>query len=179
MHGKGPFKHDAGFIENIDEQISPSSLWETQKMQYLSHGLAPDAPARFNARVIGNSEVQLSWMDIAANETGYVLEYADDGTIFQELVTLPPNSNSHVVPLDSLAPNSTLRIKAIGEGCHSAFANEVLLDISTGVEENEFHMMVMNLSYGHMRKLTMFQLGSLLKTQILLSLLKMFSDINM
>jgi hypothetical protein len=88
------FVHPKGYEEGTGEELAIPSLYAEQLEQRNTRGLAPDAPARLEAAFTGG-EVTLSWLDIAARETGYVVEVSyDDEETFDVIGTLPADADS-------------------------------------------------------------------------------------
>ncbi|MEQ8703617.1 MAG: hypothetical protein RIC19_06845 [Phaeodactylibacter sp.] len=88
------FVHPKGYEEGTGEVLAIPSLYAAQLEQRTTRGLPPDAPARLEAAFTGG-EVTLSWLDIAARETGYVVEVSyDDEETFEVIGTLPADADS-------------------------------------------------------------------------------------
>jgi hypothetical protein len=118
------FNHPKGYEEGTDENLLIPSLYEAQLEQRVQMGIAPDAPARLEAAFIGNA-VELSWMDIAASETGYVVEASlDDGENYVVIGELPADATGF---LDTNTENFggliSYRVFAIGNACPSPYSN--------------------------------------------------------
>lgn len=91
------FVHPIGFSELINEVPAITSLYSAQLVQRLNIGSGPDAPARLSIQERGLG-LQLNWLDISGQESGYVIEYSlDDGNTFNKLTELPPNSTNYFV----------------------------------------------------------------------------------
>jgi len=91
----------------------------------LTKGTGPDAPARLSAQKRGNG-VQLNWLDISGQESGYVIEYSLEGeNSFTEIAKVPANSTSHFFSGTSLPAEGVFRIFAYRDGAPpSPFSNE-------------------------------------------------------
>jgi len=118
------FNHPKGYEEGTDEDLLITSLYEAQLEQRLQMGTAPDAPARLEAAFIGDA-VELSWMDIAASETGYVVEASlDDGESYTVIGEVTADATSF---LDNNTENFggliSYRVYARGNACPSPYSN--------------------------------------------------------
>jgi N-acetylneuraminic acid mutarotase len=83
----------------------------------------PAAPTDLTATALGPTSVSLTWMDQSTDETGFVVEYAEDGGAFAVLATLPANSSSYRD--DRATPGGTYayRIRASNDVGKSAPSN--------------------------------------------------------
>jgi hypothetical protein len=76
------------------------------------------------AKAVSGTEVQLSWEDKAANETGYILERRTTGQWIQ-VATLPANSTAHVDRGLQSGIAYEYRLKASGKGGDSDYSTVV------------------------------------------------------
>ncbi|MCR9100397.1 MAG: T9SS type A sorting domain-containing protein [bacterium] len=94
VSGNHQFAHPKGYEEGTGEVLAIPSLYAAQLEQRTTRGLHPDAPARLEAAFTGG-EVILSWLDMAARETGYVVEVSyDNEETFEVIGTLPADASS-------------------------------------------------------------------------------------
>ena len=123
----GPFAQPVGYIEGTGENMNIQSLYAAQLSERLSHGVSPDAPGRLTPTefVYNNQEkyLNLAWYDIALDETNYMLERSSDGgATYQELVTLPADTESYT-DNNLQQANYFYRLKAINAIGFSAYSN--------------------------------------------------------
>ncbi|MEM9888381.1 MAG: peptidoglycan-binding protein [Bacteroidota bacterium] len=117
------FTHPLGYVEASNSSEDWASLYETQLRTRLENGIAPDAPARLKIVAEGD-RIVLQWLDIAATEDQYVVEYAlseDDDYLL--LTELPANSTEFELPMVSV--NRKYRVYAVNEHCKSAYSRVV------------------------------------------------------
>lgn len=80
-------------VEVTDSSASPHSV---SKSFMLSISNAPAAAANLVAVALSDSQIELSWDDLAGNEDGYVVQHSPDGTTgWVNLVTLSAGSTGH------------------------------------------------------------------------------------
>lgn len=129
--GEGPFSHPRGYIEDRGSTPVITSLYETQLANRLANGSPIDAPARFSVQKT-NNDIEISWMDIADNEEGYVIEISYDEVTFNELVEVAANETSYTFPISQLTGNSFyVRMYATAEQlCPSAYTHTQFVDLS-------------------------------------------------
>ncbi len=94
----------------------------------------PAAPSDLTASFLGNTEVQLSWIDNSDNEYAFILERkSDKDTNFVLIKTLEANV---IFCIDQVDTSNTLfyyRVKAITPGSESDYSNEVMVNLATTV----------------------------------------------
>lgn len=117
------FNHPIGYEEGTGSAPLIPSLYEAQLAQRRALGLAPDAPARLQAAFVGDAVV-LSWLDVAAQETGYVVEVSyDDGATFEAIAELPADTDEFAdTNTDNFGGIISYRVFATG-GCPSPYSN--------------------------------------------------------
>lgn len=134
INGAGPFDHPTGFIEASNQSPAIPSLYLAQLEHRLQFGIAPDAPARLSAQFLEDSSIwELSWLDIASAEVGYLLEGSlDEGQTFTVWDTLAANQTSYSVTADALATSSAVffRIAAFNAAGLSPYSNPVVIEPS-------------------------------------------------
>ena len=122
------FTQPIGAVDVARKIVMPYSLYQAQLTDRLAHGTKPDAPAKLEVNFNENNQnYQLEWLDIAADEMGYVVQMATtpNGT-FTEIANLGANSTNFTYPLpDSIAALVTFRVAATKTPCLSAFSNPI------------------------------------------------------
>jgi hypothetical protein len=91
----------------------------------LSNDVAPSppaAPSNLNANAISSSQIDLSWTDNAANESGFRIERSSDGTIFTEIGTVAANVTTFASTGLSAATQYWYRVRAYNGAGMSAYA---------------------------------------------------------
>lgn len=101
VSGQGPFSQPVGYIENSGSAPLITSLYEKQLSNRLEKGIAVDAPARFLVEKT-DDDINISWLDIADDESGYVIEISYDGTTFDELIEVAANETGYNFPISQL-----------------------------------------------------------------------------
>ncbi|MEM8887216.1 MAG: T9SS type A sorting domain-containing protein [Bacteroidota bacterium] len=139
------FNHPVGFIELGNQAILHPSLYDLQLQLRKDKGIAPDAPAWLEIMQEADS-VQLSWMDVAALESGYQVERSmDGGNTYVEIATLAADATSYVEA--NMFPDSDsvyYRIAAFNNQGISPYSNRVKLD-NTVSNEIEIEQNILNL----------------------------------
>jgi hypothetical protein len=124
-----------GHIESSNGEMELPSLYEAQLAERLSYGVGPDMPGRlrvFHYTKDASPLVVLEWLDIALEETAYVLERATGGSQnFSVIATLPADTASYTDT--SVAHNGTYtyRLSAINSIGRSAYSNPTTVDLSS------------------------------------------------
>lgn len=139
VSGQGPFSQPQGYIEDSGSEPLITSLYETQLSNRLANGSPVDAPARFSVEKV-NDDIEVSWLDIADNETGYVIEISYDGISFDELIEVATDETTYTFPINQLTSEMFyLRMYANSETlCPSAYTYTAFLDTTVvNVEEIE------------------------------------------
>lgn len=137
VSGNHQFVHPKGYEEGTGEDLAIPSLYAAQLEQRTTLGLPPDAPARLEAAFTGG-EVQLSWLDIAARETGYVVEVSyDDGETFEVIGTLTADADSFTdTNTADFGGILSYRVFATGD-CPSPYSNIAKAATVTSTGESE------------------------------------------
>ncbi len=138
VSGQGPFSQPQGYIENSGSEPLLHSLYEQQLANRLANGTSTDAPARFKVERAGD-EVSVSWLDIADDESGYIIEVSYDGVMFEELIELPANETAYAFPVAQLSGDMVyLRMFANSANtCPSAYTYTAFLDFTVSAESPE------------------------------------------
>lgn len=120
------FPHPLGYAELTNQTPLITSLYAKQLETRLSQGVPPDAPARLEAELI-NDMVLLNWLDIASQETSYIVEVsADAGNTFTEIGQLQADESSFLhIDLPNTNGQLIYRVFAVGDNCPSPYSNEV------------------------------------------------------
>ncbi|MGE5124209.1 MAG: fibronectin type III domain-containing protein, partial [Acidobacteriaceae bacterium] len=88
------------------------------------------APSNLAANIVSATQVDLSWTDNAINETGFVVERADNGGAFALIATLPADSVTYS-DMTAAAPNSyDYRVAAINGVGQSAYSNVASVSVT-------------------------------------------------
>jgi hypothetical protein len=123
VDNRGPWVFDLGFVEGTG-QANPdiTSLYEAQLAERKTYGVGPDAPAKLNVTAATNG-ARLSWIDIAMDETSYVIERSsNNGDTYSVLTTVAANTVSYTD--SSVGRGSyTYRVKAVNAIGSSAYGN--------------------------------------------------------
>ena len=122
------FTQPIGAVDVARKTVIPNSLYQAQLSDRLTHGSKPDAPAKLEVNFNENNQsYQLEWLDIAADEMGYVVQMATTpNETFTEIANLAANSTNFTFPLpDSIAALVTFRVAATKTPCLSAFSNPI------------------------------------------------------
>ncbi len=136
VNNNGPFSHPAGYIMGTGETSEITSLYEAQLSERLTYGVGPDTPGKLTAASYSYSEtsgyVDLTWFDIAMDESGYVLERSSDGgDTFKQIAQLAENSVSYRDEDPDLEPKAyQYRLKAVNDIGSSAWSNLLSVDLS-------------------------------------------------
>lgn len=132
------FTHPIGAVDVARKMVTPSSLYEAQLADRLANGSKPDAPAKLE---VNYDEVtqsyQLEWLDIAADESGYIIQLATElENNFEEIGSVATNITkfSYTLP-DSVSTMLTFRIAAYNNACLSPFSNPVTIEQTVSITE--------------------------------------------
>jgi len=134
--GQGPFAQPQGYIEDSGSEPLITSLFEKQLSHRLENGSPVDAPARFLVERI-NDDIEVTWLDIADNESEYIIEISYDGSSFQDLAEVAANETSYTFPSSQLTSEMFyLRMYANSETlCPSAYTYTFFTNLSVNIEE--------------------------------------------
>jgi fibronectin type 3 domain-containing protein len=82
----------------------------------------PAAPTNLTPIVVSKSQINLTWVDNASNESGYRIERSTNGTSFSQIATTGANVSSF--SNTGLAANTTYyyRVRAFNGGGNSAYS---------------------------------------------------------
>ncbi len=138
VSGQGPFSQPQGYIEASGSEPLIPSLYERQLANRLANGAPTDAPARFHVARAGD-ELSISWLDIADDESGYIIEVSYDGVTFEELIELPADETAYTLPVAQLTGDMVyLRMFAnSATTCPSAYTYTASIDFTVSTESPE------------------------------------------
>ncbi len=88
----------------------------------ISHAV-PNAPSNLTSDLVG-CDIHLAWVDESNNEESFIVERAVDGGAFEELITLPADTEAHVDPMLTPLHTYTYRVKARNYWGDSGYSNE-------------------------------------------------------
>lgn len=83
----------------------------------------PKAPTTLAAQALSGTEVRLTWKDNATDETGFRLERKVGSGSFQEIQTLPANTQELAVTGLTAGTNYTFRVRASNASGFSVYSN--------------------------------------------------------
>ncbi len=85
--------------------------------------VAPNAPSALSLTVASSTQINLSWMDNANNETGFYIERSADGTSFTQIAAASANATTY--SSSGLTANSRYyyRVRAYNATGNSAYSN--------------------------------------------------------
>ena len=122
------FIHPIGAIDVPRKPVTPNSLYQAQLADRVANGSKPDAPAKLELHFDENNRsFQLKWLDIAADESGYVVQLANSPNgKFMVIGTVAANTSSfsYTLPDSSSAP-FIFRVAAFNGSCLSPYSNPV------------------------------------------------------
>ncbi len=131
VSGQGVFDHSPGYIELSNRPLSIPSLYQAQLRERLERGPRPDMPAKLSGFCDGR-ELTLSWQDVAADESGYVV-YRYDALSKNEMAleTLPANATEHVIA--DTKRGEMYRVAAVSESGYSSFTPYYTVEQNEGI----------------------------------------------
>jgi LmbE family N-acetylglucosaminyl deacetylase/3-mercaptopyruvate sulfurtransferase SseA len=83
----------------------------------------PATPSGLTATAVSSSQINLTWVDNATNETSYQVERSPDGTTFTALVTLGANVTTYSNTGLTASTTYFYRVRAANGGGNSAYSN--------------------------------------------------------
>lgn len=134
IRNQGSFTHPRGFQELTNQTPAIPSLYARQLEERLNRGVPPDAPAKLTATLTGEN-VQLEWLDIASQETGYRVEVSmDQGTTYTEIAQLEADATSFLQVSPTTGGSGgrlQYRVYAVGTNGPSPFSNQAIVELTT------------------------------------------------
>ncbi|MEL7117915.1 MAG: T9SS type A sorting domain-containing protein [Bacteroidota bacterium] len=129
------FTHPLGYVELTNQNLQIPSLYAKQLETRLTVGIAPDAPAKLQAE-LSDGMVMLNWLDIASQETGYIVELSTDGgDSFAEIAQLQADESSFLhTEIPEGSSQLIYRVYAVGENCPSPYSNEAQVEGLTSTQ---------------------------------------------
>lgn len=128
------FVQPLGFVGNIGCAPAISSLYETQLSNRLINGDRTDVPARFSIKE-EDENITISWLDIADNETEYIIKTSEDGVNFTTFATVSANETSYTFSVDQLTNLiAYFRMYVQSATYPSANTHAILLDVTGNSE---------------------------------------------
>jgi hypothetical protein len=140
-------EHDYNFMYRVRvEKDGYFSDFSNEKaFQYISNTLF--APANFMAISVELQGVRLNWQDNSGNETGYKIEKNENGEGFQELATLPANSQTYfdeISGMPAIPLNLIYRVRAFSNSMTSDWQSQTIAYSGLGAPTN---LLITNNSY--------------------------------
>jgi hypothetical protein len=133
----GPLNHPAHVISlnllgsllvdvqsnRLDATFLTSTGTTNDHYTLLKRGPAPSAPLNLAAQFVATNQIQLSWVDVATDELGYIIERSSDCVNFYRIATNAPNTTQY---LDFGLPANTgycYRLRAFNSANESLASN--------------------------------------------------------
>jgi hypothetical protein len=134
VDGQGPFVYSVGFVEGTGQTPSIPSLYAAQLAERLAYGVGPDAPAKLQVSHYSNTGTRfaaLNWIDIALDETAYVIERSSNGgASYSVLTNLPANRVSFTDTGVTLNGSYVYRVKTTNAAGSSAYCNPASVNLA-------------------------------------------------
>lgn len=89
----------------------------------------PSAPTDLRANAVSYAVVQLTWTEMATNESGFRIERREVVGEYRSMTNLPPNSTAYQDSTVSASTTYMYRIIAVNAGGDSPASNEVSVDV--------------------------------------------------
>lgn len=95
VSGEGIYDHPAGYIDGINSNATPRSLYQAQLNERLRYGAQPDGPSTLTVSSEINNQLDLSWHHSATKETDFIIQRSSDGgQTFQTIATVEDSDSS-------------------------------------------------------------------------------------
>ncbi len=118
----------SAILDNVDAKASLSGKVATGgrlNARAALAAVAPLAPSGLAGTAAGVTQVDLTWTDNAAGETGYEVQRKTGSGSFTALANLAADSTSHADTTATEATTHTYRVRASNSGTNSGFSSEV------------------------------------------------------
>ncbi|HEX7551897.1 MAG TPA: fibronectin type III domain-containing protein, partial [Candidatus Methylomirabilis sp.] len=118
----------SAILSNVDAKASLSGKVATGgrlNAHAALAAIAPFAPTGLAGRAAGATQVNLTWTDNSAGETGYEVQRKSGSGNFATLASLAANSTSYNDTTVTEATTHTYRVRAFNSGANSDFSSEV------------------------------------------------------
>jgi hypothetical protein len=118
----------SAILSNVDVKASLDGKVATKgrlNARAALAAIAPLAPTGLAGTAAGQTQVNLTWTDNSAGETGYEVQRKTGSGSFATLANLAANSTSHSDPTASEATAYTYRVRASNSGASSGFSSEI------------------------------------------------------
>ncbi|MCZ6530258.1 MAG: S8 family serine peptidase [Chloroflexi bacterium] len=118
----------SAILDNVDAKASLSGKVATGgrlNARAALAALAPLAPSGLAGTAAGATQVDLTWTDNSAGETGYEVQRKTGSGSFTTLANLAANSTSHADTTTTELTTHTYRVRASNSGTNSGFSSEV------------------------------------------------------
>ena len=83
----------------------------------------PESPTNLDAAASSYTQIDLSWLDISSNETGFKVERSDDGNSWSEIAALPGNSTNFSDSTASSGATYNYRVFSYNSAGPSGYSN--------------------------------------------------------
>ncbi len=85
----------------------------------------PNAPSGLTSTAVSTAQINLSWNDNAANESGFKVEQSTDGTTFSQIATVSANVTSYSSTGLTRNRNYYYRVRAYNATGNSGYSNTI------------------------------------------------------
>jgi glucose/arabinose dehydrogenase len=85
----------------------------------------PSAPSNLTATAVSTAQINLSWNDNAANESGFKVEQSTDGTTFSQIATVSANVTSYSSTGLTRNRNYYYRVRSYNATGNSGYSNTI------------------------------------------------------
>jgi PASTA domain len=127
--------YDFGSVEGTGQSLSIPSLYDAQLTERLTYGVGPDAPVGLKVTHYSNTGTRfaaMSWIDLALDETTYVIERSSNGgASYTVLSNVPANRVSYTDATVVQNGSYTYRVKATNPVGSSAYSNPASVNLNS------------------------------------------------
>lgn len=110
----------------LSSSVTPSDTVGLQldNLQVIAAGaVAPVAPSNLSATAASATRIDLAWTDNSGNESGFEIEWSDDGTTFTQLASVGEDGTSYEHTGLTAETTYSYRIRAVNAVGSSAYSN--------------------------------------------------------